>query len=184
MDEIAASVVVGVSKDGQHRFSKQPCESITLLEGLGVEGDAHAGVTVQHRSRMAADPTQPNLRQVHLIHSEFFDEAREHGYELAQGNLGENVLTAGLDVLALPRDTRLHLGGQAVVRVTGLRNPCQQINDFRSGLLKVAITRDADGVLVRKAGIMSVVERGGAVIPGDAIRVELPPGPHIPLDRV
>jgi len=184
MDEIAAPVVVGVSKDGQHRFSKQPCASITLLEDLGVEDDAHAGVTVQHRSRMAADPTQPNLRQVHLIHSEFFDEAREHGYELAQGNLGENVLTAGLDVLALPRGTRLHLGGQAVVRVTGLRNPCQQINDFRSGLLKVAITRNADGVLVRKAGIMSVVERGGAVIPGDAIRVELPPGPHIPLDRV
>jgi MOSC domain-containing protein YiiM len=184
MDEIVAPVVVGVSKDGQHRFSKQPCASITLLEGLGVEGDAHAGVTVQHRSRVAADPTQPNLRQVHLIHSEFFDEAWEHGYELAQGNLGENILTAGLDVLALPRGTRLHLGGQAVVHVTGLRNPCQQINDFRSGLLKVAITRDTDGVLVRKAGIMSVVEHGGAVAPGDAIRVELPPGPHIPLDRV
>jgi MOSC domain-containing protein YiiM len=184
MDEIAAPVVVGVSKDGQHRFSKQPCESITLLEGLGVEGDAHAGVTVQHRSRVAADPTQPNLRQVHLIHAEFFDEAWQHGYELAQGNLGENVLTAGLDVLALPRDTRLHLGDQAVVRVTGLRNPCQQINDFRSGLLKVAITRDADGVLVRKAGIMTVVERGGTVVPGDAIRVELPARPHIPLDRV
>ena len=184
MDEIAASVVVGVRKDGQHRFSKQPCKSITLLEGLGVEGDAHAGITVQHRSRVAADPTQPNLRQVHLIHSEFFDEAWEHGYELAQGDLGENVLTAGLDVLALPRDTRLHLGEQAVVRVTGLRNPCQQINDFRSGLLKVAVTRDADGVLVRRAGIMGVVERGGAVVPGDTIRVELPPGPHIPLDRV
>jgi MOSC domain-containing protein YiiM len=184
MDETADSVVMGVSRDRQHRFSKQPCESITLLEGLGVEGDAHAGITVQHRSRVAADPTQPNLRQVHLIPSEFFDEAREQGYELAQGDLGENVLTAGLDVLALPRDTRLHLGEQAVVRVTGLRNPCQQINDFRSGLLKVAISRDANGELVRRAGIMGVVERGGTVVPRDIIRVELPPGPHIPLDRV
>src|ERR1700679_1033307 len=143
MDETAAPVVVGVSKDGQHRFSKLPCASITLLEGLGVEGDAHAGITVQHRSRVAADPTQPNLRQIHLIHSEFFDEAREHGYELAQGDLGENVLTARLDVLTLPRNTRLHLGDQAVVRVTGLRNPCQQINNLRSGLLKVAISTDA-----------------------------------------
>jgi len=175
---------VGVSKDSQHRFSKQPCSSVTLLEGLGVEGDAHAGVTVQHLSRIAADPTQPNLRQVHLIHFEFFDEAREHGYELAQGDLGENVLTAGLDLLALPRDTRLHLGDQAVVRVTGLRNPCQQINNFRSGLLKLAVTHDENGSLVRKAGIMGVVERGGTVTASDTIRVELPPAPHIPLDRV
>jgi MOSC domain-containing protein YiiM len=184
VQETAAPFVVGVSKDCQHRFSKLPCESITLLEGLGVEGDAHAGITVQHRSRVAADPTQPNLRQVHLIHSEFFDEAREQGYELAQGDLGENVLTARLDVLALPRDTRLHLGEQAVVRVTGLRNPCQQINNFRSGLLKVAITRDANGELVRKAGIMAVVERGGTVVASDTIGVELPPGPHNLLDRV
>ena len=138
---------------------------------------------MQHRSRVAADPTQPNLRQVHLIPSEFFDEAREHGYELSQGDLGENVLTAGLDVLALPRDTRLHLGEQAVVRVTGLRNPCQQINNFRSGA-KVAITRDANGELVRRAGIMAVVERGGTVVASDTIGVELPPGPHILLDRV
>ena len=177
-------VVVGVSKDASHRFSKQPCSSVTLLEGLGVEGDAHLGVTVQHRSRVAVDPTQPNLRQVHLIHSEFFDEARTHGYELAQGDLGENVLTAGLDLLALPRDTRLHLGPRAVVRITGLRNPCQQINNFRSGLLKVAITRDSAGALVRKAGIMGVVERGGEVAPSDTIRVELPSAPHVPLDRV
>jgi MOSC domain-containing protein YiiM len=184
MAETATAVVLGVSKDCQHRFSKQPCESITLLEGLGVEGDAHAGSTVQHRSRVAADPTQPNLRQVHLIHSEFFDEAREHGYELAQGDLGENVLTTRLDLLSLSRDTRLHLGERAVVRVTGLRNPCQQINNFRSGLLKVAITRDVNGELVRRAGIMGVVERGGIVVPGDTIRVALPPGPHIPLDRV
>lgn len=131
-----------MSKDCYHRFSKQPCQSITLLEGLGVDADAHAGITVQHHSRVAADPTQPNLRQVHLIHSEFFDDAREHGYELCQGSYGENVLTTGLEVLSLPRDTRLHLGEQAIVRVTGLRNPCQQINNLRRGLLKVAVTRD------------------------------------------
>src|SRR5689334_12950993 len=145
-------VVLGVSKDGQHRFSKQPCESITLLAGLGVAGDAHAGVTVQHRSRVAADPTQPNLRQVHLIQSEFFAEAREHGYELYPGSLGENVLTAGLDLLSLPRDTRLHLGEQAVVLVTGLRNPCQQINGFRPGLLNLAVSRGDNGEITRKAG--------------------------------
>src|SRR5258708_6993432 len=116
MTKNGSPVVAGVSKDCHHRFSKQPCESITLLEGLGVDGDAHAGITVQHRSRVAAEPTQPNLRQVHLIHAEFFDEAREHGYELSQGNLGENVLTAGLDVLSLPRDTRLPPGGQGGAR--------------------------------------------------------------------
>ena len=176
--------VLAVSLRAGHHFSKMPTLSIRLLRGLGVAGDAHMGETVKHRSRVRKDPTQPNLRQVHLIPSEFFDEAREQGYELAQGDLGENVLTAGLDVLALPRDTRLHLGEQAVVRVTGLRNPCQQINDFRSGLLKVAISRDANGELVRRAGIMGVVERGGVVAPSDTIRVELPPGPHIPLDRV
>ena len=184
MTKNGSPVVVGVSKDCHHRFSKQPCESITLLEGLGVDGDAHAGITVQHRSRAAAEPTQPNLRQVHLIHAQFFDEAREHGYELSQGTLGENVLTAGLDVLSLPRDTRLRLGEQAVARVTGLRNPCQQINNFRPGLLKVAVSRDESGELVCKAGIMGVVEHGGTVYPGDIIRVELPPEPHIPLGRV
>jgi MOSC domain-containing protein YiiM len=176
--------VLGVSKDHHHRFSKQPCESITLVAGPGVDGDAHAGTTVQHRSRVAADPTQPNLRQVHLIHSEFLDEARAHGYEISQGDLGENILTTGLDLLKLPRHARLHLGHAAVVRVTGLRNPCQQINDFRSGLLKIAVSRAENGQLVRKAGIMSVVEQGGTVCPGDTIRVELPAEPHLTLDRV
>ena len=178
------ATVAAVASRPEHAVSKVPRDAITLVEGRGVEDDTHAGVTVQHRSRVRADPTQPNLRQVHLIHSEFFDEARAHGYELAQGDLGENILTAGLDVLALPRDARLYLGKQAVVRVTGLRNPCQQINNFRSGLLKVAITRDPNGQLVRKAGIMGVVERGGTIVPRDTIRIELPPGPHIPLDRV
>lgn len=177
-------VVVAVSRDEAHRFSKVPCERIELVEGHGVLGDAHAGTTVQHLSRVRADPTQPNLRQVHLIPAELFDEAREHGYELLPGDLGENVLTAGLALRTLPRGTRLLLGADAVVRLTGLRNPCQQINDFRTGLLRVALGRDDDGAVVRKAGVMGVVERGGAVLPGDAVEVELPSGPHLPLEPV
>jgi MOSC domain-containing protein YiiM len=176
--------VVAVSKDGQHRFSKQPCEQITLLEGIGVRGDAHSGVTVQHRSRVAQDPAQPNLRQVHLLNRELFDEAREAGYELAPGELGENVLTQGLDLLALPLDTVLRLGDQAAVRITGLRNPCAQIDGFRKGLLKVAVSRDENGQVVRKAGVMSVVTSGGVIRPGDAIGIELPAPPHRPLERV
>jgi hypothetical protein len=184
VDKTGTPVVVSVSKDPLHRFSKQPCTAITLLAGLGVCDDAHAGVTVQHLSRVAVDPTLPNLRQVHLIHSEFFAEALGHGYELSPGDLGENILTAGLDLLALPCDTRLRLGAEAVVRVTGLRNPCEQINRFRSGLLKLAVYRDSSGALVRKAGIMGVVERGGVVATDDPIVVELPPVPHVPLERV
>jgi MOSC domain-containing protein YiiM len=180
----SAPVVRGVSKDGEHRFSKQPCERITLIQGIGVQGDAHAGVTVQHLSRVARDPTQPNLRQVHLIHAEFFDDARQHGYELSQGDLGENILTQGLDVLSLPQDTLLHIGPEAVVRVTGLRNPCQQIESFRRGLLKVAVGRGDNGDIVRKAGVMAVVETGGAIHSSDSIAVELPPGPHRPLECV
>ena len=175
--------VVAVSKDGQHRFSKWPCDQITLLVGIGIEGDAHAGVTVQHRSRVARDPTQPNLRQVHLLHWEFFDEAREEGYELTPGDLGENVLTQGLDLVGLSRDTLLHIGSQAVVRITGLRNPCTQIDRFRKGLLKVALGRDGGGQVVRKAGIMGVTA-GGIACLGDKIEVELPAPPHHALECV
>jgi MOSC domain-containing protein YiiM len=176
--------VVAVSKDGQHRFSKQPCEQITLLQGIGVEGDAHAGIAVQHLHHVAQDPTQPNLRQVHLLPREFFDEAREEGYELAPGDLGENVLTQGLDLVGLSRDTLLHIGFEAVVRITGLRNPCAQIDRFRKGLLKVALGCTQDGQVVRKAGIMGVVTTGGIIRPGDTIEVELPVPPHHALERV
>lgn len=176
--------VVAVSKDGQHRFSKEPCEQITLLEGIGVQGDAHSGVTVRHLGRVAQDPTQPNLRQVHLLHMEFLDEAREEGYELAPGDLGENVLTEGLDLLGLCRDTLLHIGSQAVVRITGLRNPCAQIDSFRKGLLKVAVGRGKDGQVVRKAGIMGVVTAGGIIHAGDKIEVEPPALPHRALEVV
>lgn len=182
--ESPAPAVVGVSKDATHRFSKVPADEIELVAGHGVVGDAHAGTTVKHRSRVAKDPTAPNLRQVHLIHTEFFDLALEHGYELDAGDLGENVLTRGVDLLDLPRGTLLRLGSDAVVRITGLRNPCQQINDFRAGLLKLAVTRDEAGEIVRRTGVMSVVEVGGVVRTGDPIEVELPAEPHERLEPV
>ncbi|MFF3016897.1 MOSC domain-containing protein [Streptomyces sp. NPDC057939] len=176
--------VSAVSSNGVYSFTKPNRESITLLAGLGVEGDVHAGVTVKHRSRVAQDPTQPNLRQVHLIHRELFDEVAGQGFEVAPGQLGENVTTEGIDLLALPTGTLLGLGEEAVVEVTGLRNPCRQIDAFRSGLLKQVVGRDETGNLVRKAGIMGVVHRGGTIHPGDTITVTLPELPHVPLERV
>lgn len=192
--------VVAVSRDEMHRFSKVPAEAITLVEGVGVAGDAHAGTLVQHRSRVRRDPNQPNLRQVHLIHAELLDQARATGHNVEPGGLGENILTEGLDLLGLPTDTRLLIGA-AVLRVTGLRNPCRQINEHSSGLLKLVVARldgvasttdvalgatggaeSIDGVgLVRKAGIMAVVERGGDVHRGMFMDVALPDAPHRPL---
>jgi MOSC domain-containing protein YiiM len=166
-----------------HRFSKEPQDSVRLLTGLGVEGDAHLGVTVRHRSRVAADPTQPNLRQVHLIHGELHDELVGKGFRVAPGVMGENVTTRGLDLLSLPRGTRLHFG-LAVVEVTGLRNPCKQLDDYQAGLLAAVLDRDAAGNLIRKAGIMGVILAGGEIRPGDAIVVELPPQPHHRLEQV
>ncbi|MFE9607049.1 MOSC domain-containing protein [Streptomyces sp. NPDC006012] len=177
-------IVAAVSSNGEYSFTKPNRDSITLLAGLGVEGDVHSGVTVKHRSRVAQDPTQPNLRQVHLMHEELFAEVGEAGFQVGPGELGENITTRGLDLLGLPVGTLLQIGAEAVVEVTGLRNPCVQIDGFRSGLLKRVVGRDADGNLVRKAGIMSVVKEGGRVRPGDTVEVELPEGPHRPLDRV
>lgn len=175
--------VVGVSLGAAHTFSKTPQPSIRLLAGSGVAGDAHAGVTVRHRSRVRADPTQPNLRQVHLIHAELLDALNKAGFSVANGALGENVTTRGLYLLALPTGTRLHLGS-AVVEVSGLRNPCAQLDRFQNGLLEAVLDRDAGGELFRKAGIMGVVLRGGEVRPGDEIRLEEPPAPHRKLERV
>lgn len=177
-------VVTAVSRSGSHTFSKPNQAGIELVAGLGVDGDAHQGTTVKHRSRVARDPSQPNLRQVHLIHAELHDELAHAGFEVDPGALGENVTTRGVDLLGLPTGTRLRLGGSAVVEVTGLRNPCYQIDDFQQGLLRQVVGRDADGNVVRKSGVMSVVLEGGAVRPGDPVRVELPPEPHQPLDRV
>ncbi|UVS81937.1 MOSC domain-containing protein [Actinokineospora sp. UTMC 2448] len=178
-----SGTVTAVCRDGEHRFSKQAVPAITLLAGLGVEGDAHAGVTVKHRSRVAADPTQPNLRQVHLIHEELFAELAAAGFTVRPGEMGENVTTVGIHLLALPTGTLLRVGADAVIEVTGLRNPCAQIDAFQPGLLKQVVRRDGDRV-VRKAGIMGVVRTGGRVAPGDRITVDLPPPPHSPLERV
>ncbi|WIE56078.1 MOSC domain-containing protein [Curtobacterium sp. MCBD17_003] len=176
--------VVAVSRDSAHRFSKPVVEEVVLVEGLGVEGDAHAGVTVQHRSRVARDPSQPNLRQVHLIHAELFDEVAEAGHHVEPGQMGENITTRGIDLLGLPADALLLLGSDARVRITGLRNLCQQINEFEPGLLRAVLGRAEDGSVERKGGVMGVVVSGGVVRPGDPIRVELPDGDLQPLGPV
>ena len=176
--------VSAVARDGEHRFSKRTVAEISVLAGLGVEGDAHRGVTVKHRSRVAADPTQPNLRQVHLIHSELFVELRAKGFEVEPANLGENVTTAGLDLLSLPRNTQLAIGATVVLEVTGLRNHCAQIERFQPGLLAAVLDRGPTGEVIRKAGIMTVVLTGGIIRAGDQIGVNLPLPPYLPLERV
>ena len=173
--------VEAVHTSAEHGFSKRTAAAIALAAGLGVVGDAHAGATVKHRSRVQRDPTAPNLRQVHLIHAELLAELAAAGFSIAPGALGENVTTAGVDLLALPTGTRLQLGGEAVVEVTGLRNPCAQIERFRPGLLAQVAVRAADGTVVRKTGVMAVVARGGVVRAGDPIAVHLPAPPHHPL---
>lgn len=180
----ATGVVTAVSRSTDHTFSKHREEHIRLLAGLGVAGDAHAGRTVQHRSRVARDPTQPNLRQVHLIHAELHEELRAAGYSVDAGAMGENITTRGVPLLALSTGTHLRIGAAAVVEVTGLRNPCHQLDDFASGLLKAVLYRDADGALVRRAGVMGVVVTGGDVGPGDPVHVVPPAGPHQPLAPV
>ncbi|PZU93319.1 MAG: MOSC domain-containing protein [Chelatococcus sp.] len=178
------ATVESVGRDGAHRFSKPPVSRIRLLAGLGVEGDAHCGVTVKHRSRVAVDPSKPNLRQVHLIHAELLDELAVSGFPLVAGDLGENLLTRGVDLLALSTGTRLRLGADAVVEVTGLRNPCRQIEAFRPGLLAAVLGRDEQGRTTYRAGVMAIVLAGGEVAPGDAIGVMAPAAAHRPLVRV
>ena len=177
-------IVVAVSRSGSHSMQKPNEPGIRLLAGLGVEGDAHAGETVKHRSRVARDPTQPNLRQVHLIHAELHAELESKGLAVGPGEMGENVTTRGVDLLGLPTGARLRLGSEAVVELTGLRNPCAQLDTIRPGLMAATLDRDADGNLIRKAGVMAVVLAGGEVRPGDAIEVELPPEPREPLAPV
>ena len=176
--------IVAVSASPVHGFSKESQPEIRLIAGLGVEGDAHAGVTVKHRSRVAVDPTQPNLRQVHLVHEELFVELAAGGFAIGPGAIGENLTTRGIDLLGLPRGTRLAIGSEAEIEVTGLRNPCIQLDRYQAGLTQALLGRDAEGKLVRKAGIMAVVLKGGTICPGDAIAVHLPPEPHQRLERV
>jgi len=178
------ATVVGVARSGAHGVGKRPQLFVRLLPALGVDGDAHLGATVQHRSRVARDPTQPNLRQVHLIHAELHDALASAGFTVAPGQMGENVTTCGIDLLALPTGTRLHLGKSAVVEVTGLRNPCTQLDGIQPGLMAATLDRDANGDLIRKAGVMAIVVASGDVRPGDVIRIELPPEPHWPLAPV
>jgi MOSC domain-containing protein YiiM len=177
-------VVTAVSRSAMHTVSKRNVDAIRLLAGLGVEGDAHFGERVQHRSRVRRDPTQPNLRQVHLIQAELHDELRAGGFAVAAGQMGENVTTRGVDLLRLPKGARLHLGDAAVVEVTGLRNPCVQLDEIQRGLMAATLSRDEQGDLVRKAGVMGVVLSGGEVRRGDPIRIELPAGLQTPLAPV
>lgn len=177
-------IVIAVASSPAHTMSKPTREAIRLLAGLGVADDAHQGVTVKHRSRVARDPTQPNLRQVHLVHGELLDELETAGFLVPPGRMGENVTTRGIDLLGLPTGARLRLGAEALVEVTGLRNPCRQLDDLAPGLMAATLDRDAAGNLVRKAGVMAVVLAGGIVCPGDAIGIALPFGPPRPLTPV
>ena len=176
--------VTAVCRSSSHTMQKPQVERIVLLAGLGVEGDAHMGKTVKHRSRVAQDPTQPNLRQVHLIHQELHAELREKGFDVSAGQMGENITTAGIHLLGLPTGTQLHIGKQAVIEVTGLRNPCVQLDGIQEGLMKAVLDRDVDNNLIRKAGVMGVVLQGGEIVPGDKIEVRLPALPHFPLEKV
>lgn len=184
MSEPDAPRVLAVHASDVHGFSKFAEPSVRLLQGFGIEGDTHAGLTVQHRSRVARNASAPNLRQVHLLHAELFDELVEAGFAVFPGDLGENITTRGLDLLALPTGTRLHLGAEAVVELTGLRNPCSQLDRFQKGLMAATLSRDANGELVRKAGVMSIVVSGGEVRAGDPIRIERPVGAPRRLEPV
>lgn len=141
-----AAIVTAVSRSKAHTFSKPNELTIRLVAGLGVEGDAHMGRTVKHRHHALRNPDAPNLRQVHLLHEELFDDLRADGFSLQPGVIGENVTTRGVDLLALPRGTRLRLGGEAVIEVTGLRNPCRQIDAFQRGLMSAVLGRDLGGI--------------------------------------
>lgn len=175
--------VIAVCINAQHTFSKQQCDSIELIAGYGVRGDAHAGKTVQHLSRVKVDPYAPNLRQVHLIHEELFSELAHHGYNIQPGDLGENITTSGINLLSLSEGTQLHLGSGAVVEITGLRNPCKQIENFRTGLLECVVSRDGERIF-RQTGVMGIVRKGEIVKPGDTIQIPNTPAPHIPLNVV
>lgn len=176
--------VAAVAVAPGHGFSKSVVPRIALVTGIGVAGDAHSGVTVKHRSRVAINPDQPNLRQVHLVHTELLDALAEQGFAVAPGDIGENVLTRGIALLALPGGTRLQLGETAVVELTGLRNPCGQLDSFQRGLTKAMIDRGPAGEIIRKAGVMAIVITGGEVSAGDPISIMLPPEPHKPLAPV
>ncbi|AUP80235.1 MOSC domain-containing protein [Flavivirga eckloniae] len=177
-------IVKSVSKSSTHTFSKKNCDKIVLIKGLGVEGDAHMGEKIKHRSRVAKNPDQPNLRQIHLIHSELFDELEKKGFNVNSGELGENITTQGIDLLNLPKDTILTIGDTSKIKITGLRNPCKQLDLKQEGLMKAVLDKDDEGNLIRKAGIMGVVLEGGKIKTGDKIIIEFPQKPYVKLERV
>ena len=177
-------IVQSVSKSDSHTFSKFNCDRIVLLKGLGVEGDAHIGKNVKHRSRVAIDPSQPNLRQVHLIHSELFDELKKKGFNIQDGEIRENITTKGIELLSLPKGALLKIGETVKIEITGLRNPCKQLDSLQNGLMKAVLDKDEEGNLIRKAGIMGIVLEGGEVKIGSKITVELPSRPFVKLERV
>ncbi len=181
---VRSGVVAAVSRDEGHNFTKPNVDEIELVAGFGVKGDSHWGETVQHLVRVREDPTRPNRRQIHLIHGELHDELRGAGYAVEPGQMGENVTTRGVDLLGLPTGARLRIGDEAVVEITGLRNPCKQLDRFQPGLMRAVLDRAAQGNLVRKSGVMGVVLAEGEIKAGDAIQIELPPTPHRPLERV
>ena len=176
--------IIALNISPTHSFSKLPRNSIELIAGIGIKGDTHAGKTVQHRSRVAKDPSQPNLRQVHLIHTELHQELNSKGFNISPGDMGENITTKGIDLLNLPTNSKLHLGKKAIIKITGLRNPCAQLDAFEPGLMSAVLDKDEDGKIVRKAGIMSIVVSGGVIKVGDRIKVELPPKPYRSLEKV
>lgn len=176
--------IIAVSSKSSHALSKINQDVVTLIQGLGVEGDAHAGVTVKHRSRVARNPNQPNLRQVHLIHSELFSELETKGFKVSPGQMGENITTSGVELLDLPVGTRLRLGQHAVIELTGLRNPCAQLEGLQPGLMAAVLDKNTEGKLIRKAGVMAIVLSGGEVRPGDKIEVQRPELAHQALEPV
>ena len=176
--------IVAVSRSGQHTFSKQNQPVVNLIAGVGVEGDAHAGKKVKHRYLVGLDATKPNIRQVHLIQAELFDELNANGFSVGPGQLGENITTRGVDLLALPTGTKLNIGEGVVIELTALRNPCSQIDNFQKGVLKAVLDKDEEGNVIRKAGVMGIVQNGGEIRPGDALTVSLPAEPYHPLEYV
>ncbi|MDB5688488.1 MAG: hypothetical protein JWL91_364 [Sphingomonas bacterium] len=177
-------IVEAVARAPRHQLGKRVVSEIHLFAGLGVGGDVHAGVTVKHRSRARIMPDAPNLRQVHLIHAELFDELAGQGFAVGAGTMGENIATRGVPLLDLPRGTRLTLGRTAVIALTGLRNPCIQLERHQAGLMQAVLGRAADGSLIRKSGVMAIVLHGGTVCPGDGVAITLPAEPHLRLEPV
>jgi hypothetical protein len=178
------ATIYALHRSATHTLQKYPSDMLTLCAGLGVEGDAHLGATVKHRSRVAVDPTQPNLRQVHLIHGELHAELRMRGFDIAAGRMGENITTHGVDLLGLPVGALLRIGTDALIALTGLRNPCAQLDGIASGLLAAVLDHAPNGALIRKAGVMGVVVQSGQIRVGDPISIVLPPLPHRALERV